>query len=216
MALLSALKNRVAKGSRLNKLNQFYVRYHGGTVLDAGVSSRSRVENENIFLHSFRGDRSLYTALGVEDLTDLSNMYPQSRFVTYDGKLFPFEDGEFEWVFSNAVIEHVGTYNDQLQFLNEMMRAGKNVFFTTPNRWFPIESHTNAFFLHWLPPRIFFRWSAKYKPYWTKDNLNLLDYQLLTSLLTESNAKEYKIIPNRLLGWTMTFSVFCSASAKKA
>ena len=87
MALLSALKNRVAKGSRLNKLNQLYARYRGGSVLDAGVSSKSRVESENIFLHSFRGDRSLYTALGVEDLTDLSNKYPQSRFVTYNGKL---------------------------------------------------------------------------------------------------------------------------------
>lgn len=212
MVLLSALKNRVAKSSRLNKLNQFYARYRGGSVLDAGVSSKSRVESENIFLHSFRGDRSLYTALGVEDLTDLSNKYPQSRFVTYNGKLFPFEDGEFEWVFSNAVIEHVGTYNDQLQFLNEMMRVGKNVFFTTPNRWFPIESHTNAFFLHWLPPRIFFRWTAKYKPYWTRDNLNLLDYQLLTSLLTDSKAKEYEIIPNRLFGWIMTYSIFCSTS----
>jgi len=125
--------------------------------------------------------------------------------------LFPFRDNEFEWVFSNAAIEHVGTYDDQLQFLNEMMRVGKNVFFTTPNRWFPIESHTNAFFLHWLPSEIFFKWSARYKPYWTKDNLNLLDYQLLVWLLADSNAKEYEIIPNRLLGWTMTFSVFCSA-----
>ncbi|MBS0588008.1 MAG: methyltransferase domain-containing protein [Proteobacteria bacterium] len=211
MGLLAVLKNRVMKSSRQNKLNQFYARYRGGPVLDAGVSGRSRVENENIFLHSFKGDRSLYTALGVEDLTELSNIYIKSRFITYNGKLFPFRDNEFEWVFSNAVIEHVGTYDDQLQFLNEMMRVGKNVFFTTPNRWFPIESHTNAFFLHWLPSEIFFKWSARYKPYWTKDNLNLLDYQLLVSLLADSNAKEYEIIPNRLLGWTMTFSVFCSA-----
>lgn len=216
MALLSALKNRVMKSSRKNKLQQFYACYSGGTVLDAGVSGRSRVESENIFLHSFTGDRSLYTALGVEDLTELSNIYPESRFITYNGKLFPFEDSEFEWVFSNAVIEHVGSYSDQLQFLNEMMRVGKNVFFTTPNRWFPIESHTHAFFLHWLPPDIFFKWSAKYKPYWTKDNLNLLDHKLLDRLLADSSARKYEIVPNKLLGWTMTFSVFCSASAEKS
>ena len=212
MGFLSAVKQRVMKNSRANKLQQFYAHYSGGPILDAGVSSNSRVESQNIFLHSFRGDRSLYTALGVEDLTALGNIYPQSRFITYGGKLYPFEDGEFEWVFSNAVIEHVGTYNDQLQFLNEMMRVGKDVFFTTPNRWFPVESHTNAFFLHWLPPAIFFKWSARYTPYWTKDNLNLLDHRLLDSLLADSNAKRYEVIPNRLLGWTMTYSVFCSAS----
>ena len=212
MSLLSALKNRISKDSRNNKLQQFYACYGGGTILDAGVSGSSRVESENIFLHSFKGDRSHYTALGVEDLTELSDMYPQSRFITYDGKLFPFADSEFEWVFSNAVIEHVGIYTDQLRFLNEMMRVGKNVFFTTPNRWFPFESHTNAVFLHWMPPKMFFKWTAKSAPYWTRDNLNLLDNKLLASLLSDSNAKLYEIIPNRLFGWIMTYSVFCSAS----
>lgn len=212
MILLSTVKTKVMKNSRENKLQQFYSRYRGGAILDAGVSGSSRVESENIFLHSFRGDRSMYTALGVQDLTELSNIYPQSRFITYDGKIFPFEDGEFEWIFSNAVIEHVGMYSDQLIFLNEMMRVGKDVFFTTPNRWFPIESHTNAVFLHWMPPKIFFKWTAKNAPYWTKENLNLLDHQLLASLLSDSNAKRYEIIPNRLFGWIMTYSVFCSAS----
>ena len=56
---------------------------------------------------------------------------------------------------------------------------------------------------------IFFTWTAKEKLYWTKDNLNLLDRKLLESLLADANAKHYEIIPNRLFGWIMTYSVFC-------
>lgn len=110
-------------------MQQFYDRYGNGPVLDVGVSRANKdFKYENIFLHRFRGDRLLYTGLGVEDLSDLAKLYSQSRFVTYEGRLFPFQDGDFEWVFSNAVIEHVGQYADQLLFLNEMMRVGENVF----------------------------------------------------------------------------------------
>jgi SAM-dependent methyltransferase len=212
MALLDNLKHRVMEVSRQKKLDQFYARYSGGPVLDAGVSGIDRIAGENIFLHTFRGVPELYTGLGVEDLIGLEKSHPGKRLITYDGSIFPFRDDEFEWVFSNAVIEHVGDDNAQLLFLNEMLRVGKNVFFTTPNRFFPVESHTNTLFLHWIPGEIFYRWCACTSPYWTKENLRLFSYRKLTALLRKSNAVEYRIIHNTLLGLTMTFSVICKSS----
>jgi ubiquinone/menaquinone biosynthesis C-methylase UbiE len=68
-----------------------------------------------------------------------------------DGCLLPFRDEAFDIVFSNAVIEHV---NDQQKFANEIQRVGRRYFVSTPNRWFPLETHSKLFFIHYLPSRI--------------------------------------------------------------
>ncbi|MBV9455779.1 MAG: class I SAM-dependent methyltransferase [Rubrobacter sp.] len=52
-----------------------------------------------------------------------------------------FGDQEFEVVFSNSVIEHVGGYDEQRRMAEEVRRVGKRYFLQTPNRFFPIEPH---------------------------------------------------------------------------
>jgi SAM-dependent methyltransferase len=71
-----------------------------------------------------------------------------------DACSLPFEDGAFDVVFSNAVIEHVGGREQQRQLVSEALRVGRRVFITTPNRRFPVEVHTRLPFVHWLPDRI--------------------------------------------------------------
>jgi hypothetical protein len=70
-------------------------------------------------------------------------------YVAADGLRLPFRDGAFDLVFSNAVIEHVGDAAAQRQFVDEHARVGRSWVLTTPNRWFPVESHTNVVFRHW-------------------------------------------------------------------
>ena len=70
-------------------------------------------------------------------------------YVCGDGCHLPFRDGAFDLVVSNAVIEHVGDANDQAAFVAEHQRVAAAWVITTPNRWFPVESHTNAVLLHW-------------------------------------------------------------------
>ena len=62
-----------------------------------------------------------------------------------------FSDGEFDVVFSNSVIEHVGPLEAQQRMAAEVQRVGQRYFIQTPNRYFPIEPHFLVPFFQFLP-----------------------------------------------------------------
>ena len=62
-----------------------------------------------------------------------------------------FEDGSVDVVFSNSVIEHLGTYRNQQRMAEEIRRVGRAYFVQTPSYFFPIEPHFLCPFFHWLP-----------------------------------------------------------------
>jgi len=70
-------------------------------------------------------------------------------YLIADGCRMPFTDQSFDLVVSNAVIEHVGGEAEQAAFVREHLRVGRHWVITTPNRWFPVESHTSTVFKHW-------------------------------------------------------------------
>lgn len=65
--------------------------------------------------------------------------------------LAEFHDTEFDIVFSNSVIEHVGNYEQQKLMAQEVRRVGQRYFIQTPNFYFPIEPHFVFPGFHWLP-----------------------------------------------------------------
>lgn len=68
--------------------------------------------------------------------------FPQFTSVEGDARHMPqYADKSFDIVFSNSVIEHVGTLADQTQMAQEIQRIGQRYFIQTPNRYFPIEPH---------------------------------------------------------------------------
>lgn len=77
-------------------------------------------------------------------------------YVEGDACYLPFADGSFDLVFSNSVIEHVGSREAQQRFAREVARVGRACWVQTPNRFFPIETHLWTPFIHWLPKR----WAA--------------------------------------------------------
>ena len=127
------------------------------TILDVGVDevgfgdeSQFGCGTHNFFEELYPW-RSRITALGLHDGTGVRARYPEIAYVQGDACALPFEDGAFDIVFSNAVIEHVGDVERQRLFVAEALRVGRRVFLTTPNRWFPIELHTRLPLVHWLP-----------------------------------------------------------------
>lgn len=91
------------------------------------------------------------TALGLNEGERFRESFPLTAYVQGDALALPFEDGAFDVVFSNAVIEHVGGEAEQRRFVGEALRVARRAFVTTPNRWFPVEVHTRLPLVHWLP-----------------------------------------------------------------
>ncbi len=205
-------KSAIATLSRRRKVEHFYKYFgEGMTVLDVGVSSAStrQASTANYFLNHFRYEPKYYTGLGVQDMAELKPLHPGKTLVKYPGGKFPFDDFQFDWVFSNAVIEHVGDHDAQLFFLNEMLRVARGVFFTTPNKYFPLEPHTNAVLLHWNNS-LFYWWCKKTEKFFRKENLCLFSARSLRKLVDLSDACRYTLYKNRFLGLAMTFTVVCT------
>lgn len=71
----------------------------------------------------------------------------------YDGQRIPADDGSFDLLVCNSVLEHVPPAQRAALAL-EMRRVAHAVFCQTPAYSFPFEPHFLLPFVHWLPRRI--------------------------------------------------------------
>ena len=152
------LADAISLRSRQRKLELFLDELHPTaetSVLDVGADELGFGEagsctTMNFFEEHYPWPERI-TALGLHDGAGFRARYPGIEYVQGDACALPFGDGEFDVVFSNAVIEHVGGRERQRQLVTEAIRVGRRVFVTTPNRRFPVEVHTRLPLVHWLP-----------------------------------------------------------------
>ena len=122
-------------------------------ILDVGFSNIEYSPVDNYLEKNYPFPANI-TALGIDEDDLFKHRYPEVTTVRYDGHKFPFDDDQFDIGWSNAVIEHVGNEDNQALFLTELSRVCKKIYFTTPNRLFPFETHTRLLFIHWFPKPI--------------------------------------------------------------
>ena len=173
------------------------------SVLDIGVTNDKR-QACNFFEKLYPYPHRI-TAVGKEDPHFLKEEFPGLKIIMADGLTLPFANKSFDLAVSFAVIEHVGSREQQRRFVHELCRVGKTVCIATPNRWHPLEFHTFLPFLHWLPPllfRSFLKLIGK-KFLAQEDNLNLLTKSELFSLFPPETRIFAKHI--KFLGCTSNF-----------
>lgn len=60
---------------------------------------------------------------------------PVIESIEGDARKLRMSDGEYEVVYSNSVIEHVGTFEDQMAFAEEVRRVGGKLWIPLRWRW---------------------------------------------------------------------------------
>jgi len=154
--MLRRAASQVSLRSRERKLRLFLDLLTPGpetTVVDVGVTDApfGGGSSDNFFEAMYPWPDQI-TGVGHTELDRFIAAFPQVQAVRADGRDLPFADGAFDLGFSNAVVEHVaGGREGQRQFVHELCRVARQVFVTTPNRWFPLEVHTLLPLVHWLP-----------------------------------------------------------------
>jgi hypothetical protein len=136
-------------------------------------TKRFRIRRMRAFLEEFRpgtDDRILdvggtdvnWRLIGYGGPVVLLNLQPPEQvpglpanlqYVQGNGTRLPYRDRAFEIGFSNSVIEHLHTWERQERFAAEIRRVSDALWVQTPARWFPIEPHHLAPFVHFLPKR---------------------------------------------------------------
>jgi ubiquinone/menaquinone biosynthesis C-methylase UbiE len=176
-------------------------------ILEVGIANIEYSSDDNFLVKHYSYTKNI-TALGIGDLSKFKKSYRDVVAIRYDGKVFPFKDSSFDIAHSNAVIEHVGPFEAQEFFLKEIVRVSKKGMITTPNKHFPIEIHTRIPFLHWLGKEKFdYCLKALGKNWATGQYMYLLSLKDLERLAKKVNMKNYRIIRNRYLFCTFTFSL---------
>ena len=173
------------------------------SILDVGVTSDQSYSSSN-YLEALYPYKDRITAAGIDDASFLETLYPGVTFNNANALDLPFADGSFDLVHSSAVLEHVGSFRNQADMVKECLRvARRGICVTTPNRWFPIEFHTQLPLVHWLPKpwcRTIFRRSG-YAFFADESNLNLMTQTELRRIMEKFPGCRFNFAPTRLLGW---------------
>lgn len=152
----------------------------------------------------------------VLNLDKVETKYNNITSLKGDGRdISNFNNNEFDIVFSNSVIEHLGKYEDQKKMADEIKRLGKIYFLQTPSFYSPIEPHFFFPFFQLLPinTRIFLLRNfnlgyLKKAPEKDKAKQIIKSIRLLKKHELESLFPGSIIINEKLLGFTISFIIY--------
>jgi hypothetical protein len=185
VVLAYSIRNRQRKADRILA---FAAENGLRTVLLVGVAGDEHAGDPKM-IHSGIVEKRIAQKCEIKMSISVDAAVVDYPFMIADVKEMPFADNYVDLAIANAIIEHVGGEAEQRQMVDEMTRVARAWIITTPNRWFPVESHTHALLLHWFPS-------------WREKNA-----QHFTRLLSRREFQSMLPAGARLLGrpWSPTF-----------
>ncbi len=153
---LSRIQEKVSFGAR-RRTFQVWQNWHKDlrrqSILDIGATPDTERLDSNCFLGWFNETGMEVSCYSPEKIENIGTIFPFVSFVQgeFSDQRLPVTDRAFDWSTSSAVLEHVGSYDDQIHFIKEHARVANALFLITPNRFHWLEFHSKIPFIHWLP-----------------------------------------------------------------
>ena len=129
--------------------------------------------------------------------------------------LAAFPNASIDVVYSNSVIEHVGTFEDQRKMASEVRRVAKRYFVQTPNALFPIEPHFLVPGFQFLPVSLRAFLLTRFRLGWVPREPNsqrarevVASVRLLTARQMRSLFPEAKVYRERFLGLSKSITTY--------
>ena len=171
--------------------------------LDIGTTNDNDFKSNNYLIKNLI-NISIFKSITDQSLKDNYFKNILTKSITENFSTDEINTFRSDLVVSNATIEHVGSFENQIKMIKNISKLTKRYFvITTPNRYYPIDFHTKLPFIHWLPKKVhrkilsFFR----FKFYSYEKNLNLLSENDLRLCLKISGITSYKIYYVYLFGF---------------
>tara|TARA_B100000575_G_C23001534_1_gene577092 strand:- start:110 stop:793 length:684 start_codon:yes stop_codon:yes gene_type:complete len=123
-------------------------------VLDVGSTEDDDNESSNFLIKNLGNYKNIKS---ISDQTIKSNFFSKvlKKSITDDFNADEIKDFQSDLVISNATIEHVGSFENQMKMCRNIINLSKKYFIIlTPNRYHPLEFHTKLPIIHWLPKKL--------------------------------------------------------------
>ena len=178
--------------------------------LDIGTTNDQDYQSSNFLIKNL---------INISEFKSVSDQYIDDNFfstiltksITDNFTNEEIDNFKSDLVISNATIEHVGNFENQIKMVKNVAKLARKFFvITTPNRYHPLDFHTKLPFLHWMPKNVHrsllnfigLNYFAK------EENLNLFSEQDLNVCMKETGIKNYEIFYINLLGFKSNFLIF--------
>jgi len=163
-------------------------------ILDIGTT-QDNSKSSNLIIKNLKNFQK-YKSISNQKIK--SNFFSKflKKYITQELSSNEIEEFSSDVVISNATIEHVGSYLEQLKMIENIIKLTKKIFIiVTPNRMHPIEFHSKIPFLHWLPKKLHRKilsiFGLKYLS--REENLNLLKSSDLINMMKNFENVKYDI-----------------------
>ena len=124
-------------------------------VLDVGSTEDKKNTSSNYLIKNL-GNYKIFKSISDQFINSTFFSKTLRKSITDEFTENEIREFRSDVVISNATIEHVGSFENQVKMCNNIINLSRKYFIIiTPNRFHPFEFHTKIPFIHWFPKKIY-------------------------------------------------------------